>query len=102
MENPFQPINGKLRLIEQRLNDLTLDIIPELKQTIKASSKSDDAQKFGNAKTAGKRYGVHPNTIRNWHKHGFVKIYIIEGVSLYSFPEIDAFLESKAKYRESS
>ena len=100
MDNPFQSINGKLSLIQDWLSKLIFDIIPELKKLIEVSTKGNDAQKFGNAKTAGKRYGVHPNTIRNWHKHGFVKIYIIEGVSLYYFPEIDAFLESKARSKQ--
>jgi len=61
-----------------------------------ATQVSNHSQKFGNAKDTAKRYGVHPNTIRNWAKQGFIKKRMVEGVSLYSFEEIDIFIDSKA------
>ena len=51
--------------------------------------------KYGNAKESGKRFGVHPNTIRNWNKAGYFKKYPIAGISLYSFEEIEGFIKSR-------
>ena len=94
MENPFQFINGKLSLIEQQINAITLDLIPDLAKNIHIAT-NPQIQKFGNARMASERYGVHFNTIRNWARQGYINKHMVDGVSLYSFDEIDAFVASK-------
>ena len=54
-----------------------------------------EIEKFGNANKASKRFGVHPNTIRNWAKSGHYKKYMVEGVSLYCFSEIEIHIKKQ-------
>lgn len=97
-------INKIVLLTHQELITLMLDAfrIALEEQKIEESKKGGKAppkepQKYGNAKVAGIRYGVHGNTIRAWATRGHIKKRSVGGVSLYSFDEIDAFLESRAE-----
>lgn len=95
MENPFTKIFGMLRLIDDKLINLTDDALPIL---IKRTGEAQNLEpaKYANSRQLAKRYGVHHNTVHNWHKAGYFPKHVIDGVTLYEISEVDTFVKSKS------
>ncbi|MEM6320642.1 MAG: hypothetical protein AAF960_23435 [Bacteroidota bacterium] len=96
-------VNQDLVLVSQE--NLRLTIIDcvnaclkthESKKVVNEPIQNLSPQKYGNAKVCGIRYGVHANTIRNWSKAGYFSGLLVDGVKLFEFAAIDAFLKTKA------
>lgn len=97
MENPFAEISAKLDTLKEQVYSINLDKLPALSRQIKASNTpTTDPAKFGTSRQLAKRYGVHFNTIYNWHRAGYFPKHTVDGVTLYAVADIDAFIESKA------
>ena len=91
MQNPFEVILGQLSIIAD-----DVQVIKHRPATEPPPSITADPAKYANSRQLSKRYGVHHNTIYNWHKQGYFPKHVIDGVTLYAIADIDAFIESRA------
>lgn len=78
-------------------SDLETIITNSIRAVLAYPDPTEPAPVYGHANEVGKRFGLHANTIRNWHKRGLIKKYKIEKVSLFKYEEVANFIMSNGQ-----
>ena len=68
-----------------------------MEEVLSENVTKETVVKFGNARKAGKRFGVSATTIRGWAKKGHIKKYGVgERLVHYCFEEIEGYIRKNS------